>query len=83
METLKLSRIENIPTPSFISNELLGIQPMSSRASSIFKIKYVTCDIAPPKQGEKKHSFIYGYQVFYGTQWISPALYLKIKIAGL
>jgi hypothetical protein len=69
--------------PKVIAAEIVGVQPMTS-GGEVFKLKYVERSKLPePKQGDWRHSFIHGYQRYYGTAWISTHLWWKIKIKGL
>jgi hypothetical protein len=67
--------------PKVLAEDIAGVQPMMENVGKIFTFK--NSSMFEPKQGALQHSFVEGWQCYYGTQWISVDLWLKIKIKGL
>lgn len=56
--------------PTLIADELVGVQPMASEASGIWKLKPTSRRLFP-RFGEIWHNFVYGYQICDGKEMIS------------
>lgn len=69
--------------PSILAKDLCGIQPITDMASDIFRLTNANRGPIVYKQGELVHSFLRGYQRYYGTSFISNELWFKLKIKGL
>lgn len=73
--------------PELVARDIVGVQPMQDSAGDIFKYKTVTYteDDPPPipNEGDRRHVFGQGWQIFYGGDWISEHVWLKLKLAGL
>lgn len=78
---ITLPMIKNL-TPELLAKDIIGVQPMTESSAELFTIKHV--DKEPDfKEGDWRHSFMEGWQTYYGNTWISVDLWWKIKIAGL
>lgn len=57
---------------------------MVDDVGDVFKLRHcISTDIPEPQQGDRRHSFIYGWQRYYGTEWIAEYLWVNIKLKGL
>lgn len=77
-----------IPVIKHVSNvdlkAVLSCQPMTGGES--YSVPFTFSPVEPmiePKEGDRRHSIVFGWQVFYGDDWIPERAYLKIKIAGM
>lgn len=69
--------------PAVLAEQLVSVQPMTG-AGGIFELRHVTQQSLPePLQGNRRHSFLKGWQRYYGNQWIAESVWIKIKIKGL
>lgn len=72
--------------PTVDVNAIMSAQPMTEGPSYAMPYRIVDMALEPvvePTQGDRRHSSVFGWQVFYGEDWIPERAYLKIKIAGL
>ena len=82
MNKIVLPDIKKV-VPHIMAEQLCGVQPMSQPINSLFKLRSIRGGSDIVKDGTTRHSFTDGWQVAYGTEWISVDLWWKIKIAGL
>ena len=82
MEPVYLPVIKNIKL-GIIADTIIGVQPMMNHVSN-FNLKISkNCKEEAYKEGAIRHSFLDGWQRFYGGTWISIDDWWKLKIAGL
>jgi hypothetical protein len=70
-------------TPTLMAEHLVGVQPLQDDLFKNVLRMSIVQDTQIPKQGSLIHSFIYGWQRFYGTEFISEDLWIQLKIKGL
>ncbi|MGZ8924490.1 MAG: hypothetical protein ACXW2E_01270 [Nitrososphaeraceae archaeon] len=68
---------------STIVEELASVQPISDENGKLFSFKDFVLYHPVDKQGDRRHSFIYGWQRYYGTGWIAEHTWFWLKIKGL
>ena len=64
-------------------NDIMGVQPLSAPVDETFTFRCSDGGEENPKEGDKRHDFVLGWQVFYGNEWVDGPVYQKLKIAGL
>jgi hypothetical protein len=76
--------IPRIQTPTSLVEDIIGVQPMMDDSGENFVLKITpTYGEREYSQGDWQHSFLNGWQIYYGTDWIDIDVWWKIKVAGL
>jgi len=80
-DTIKIDMIRKT-VPAMIAGSIMSVQPMQDDLiTNIMKMKIMKH--REPEQGERIHSFIYGFQRYYGTEWIPELLWIDLRVKGL
>jgi long-subunit fatty acid transport protein len=81
MKNIQIPIIKNIDAKT-LASDICSVQPMTSEAGEVFKLaSSVDAPVAP--EGSIRHSFIEGWQVKYGEEWVNYDDWVKLKIKGL
>jgi hypothetical protein len=63
--------------------ELMGSWPLMGGSGGP-ALEFTVVENEPhPLEGDVRHAFGSGWQVFYGGDWVPKATWVKLKIAGL
>lgn len=83
MNEALLSMIKRV-VPDVMAAQLLSVQPMTDGRIFTLRAPTILANIKEHyKQGDLRHSFIHGWQRYYGTEWISNDTWIKIKVKRL
>ena len=70
--------------PSLVAKDICSIQPMTGEAAAIFALRTaINQEVPDPVDGDRQHSFLYGWQRFYHGEWIAEHVWTNLKIKGL
>lgn len=69
--------------PSLVAKDICSVQPMTGDAAVIFEMKITREEVQYPVDGDRQHSFLYGWQRFYHGEWIAEHVWTDLKIKGL
>ncbi len=77
-DSITLPNLKHLPKlASSFMEEIASVQPMPENVGEVFTSHVITTKTIQPEFGDKIHNFVYGWQIYDGSEFVSLEEFLE------